>query len=161
MSKYLAPPTERGRRNCVEALERIAERTEQQGVTIGAEPVNRYESNLANTAEQALAVIDDVGAPNLADPVHACGDRLGYVHTGESHRGYLGTGTVDVGELFAALAEIGYDGPLTFESFSSAVTSERFATALTVWRDPWQDGHDLAGQAREFIVAQVSAAVKA
>ena len=139
--------------------------------------MNRYESNLVNTAEQALALVDQVGAPNLvvhldayhmnieettlADPVRQCGDRLGYVHIGDSHRGYLGTGTVAFDELFRALAEIGYRGPLTLESFSTAVISERFATALAVWRDPWEDGRDLAGHARRFIVDQLSAATKA
>jgi D-psicose/D-tagatose/L-ribulose 3-epimerase len=74
-------------------------------VTIGVEAVNRYESNLVNTAEQALELVEEVGAPNLvvhldayhmnieeanlADPVRMCAERLGYVHIGESHRGYL------------------------------------------------------------------------
>ncbi len=177
MGKYLAAPTERGRRNCVEALRRLAERAERGGVTIGVEAVNRYESNLVNTAEQAIALVEEVAAPNvvvhldtyhmnieeanLGDPVRACGERLGYVHIGESHRGYLGTGTVAFEELFAALAEIGYRGPLTFESFSTAVISERFATALAVWRDPWHDGRDLAAHARRFIVDQLSSATNA
>jgi D-psicose/D-tagatose/L-ribulose 3-epimerase len=174
MGKYLAPPTRAGRRNCVEALKRVAARAEKAGVTVGLEAVNRYESNLVNTAEQALELADEIGAgnvvvhldayhmnieePSLADPIRVCGSRLGYLHVGESHRGYLGTGTVDFGQLFAALAEIGYEGPLTFESFSTAVISERFASALAVWRDPWQDGRDLAAHARRFIADQVSAA---
>ena len=87
--------------------------------------------------------------------------RLGYVHVGDSHRGYLGTGTVAFDELFAALAEIAYDGPLTFESFSTAVVSERFASALAVWREPWRDGRDVAAHARRFLVDQVRAATKA
>ena len=177
MGKYLAPPTQRGRRHCIEALRRLAGRAEGAGVTIGVEAVNRYESNLVNTAEQALELIDEVGAPslvvhldsyhmnieerNLADPVRACGGRLGYVHLGESHRGHLGTGTVDFGELFGALAEIGYAGPLTFESFSTAVISERFASALAVWRDPWRDGRELAAHARRFVADQLKAATKA
>jgi hypothetical protein len=66
--------------------------------------------------------------------------------------------TVDFDQLFAALAEIGYDGPLTFESFSTAVISERFASALAVWRDPWQDGRDLAAHARRVISDQLRAA---
>ena len=177
MGKYPAPPTERGRRNCVEALRQLAKRAEAAGVTIGVEAVNRYESNLVNTAEHALELVEEIGTPNvvvhldtyhmnieeadLAAPVRSCAGRLGYVHVGESHRGYLGTGTVAFGELFGALAEIGYDGPLTFESFSTAVISERFATALAVWRDPWQDGRDLAAHARRFIVDQLTAAAKA
>jgi D-psicose/D-tagatose/L-ribulose 3-epimerase len=177
MGKYLAPPSERGRRNCIGSLRRLAARAERAGVTIGVEAVNRYESNLVNTAEQALELVEDVGAPNLvvhldayhmnieeanlADPVRMCAERLGYVHIGGSHRGYLGTGTVAFGELFGALAGIGYTGPLTFESFSTAVISQRFATALAVWRDPWQDGRDLAAHARRFIVDQLSVAAKA
>jgi D-psicose/D-tagatose/L-ribulose 3-epimerase len=177
MGKYLEGPTERGRRNCVEALKRLADRAGDAGVTIGIEAVNRYESNLVNTAEQALELVDDVGAGNvvvhldayhmnieernLADPVRLCGPRLGYVHVGESHRGYLGTGTVAFGELFGALAEIGYDGVLTFESFSTTVISDEFASALAVWRDPWQDSRDLAAHARRFMGDQVTAATNA
>lgn len=176
MGKYHDPPTEGGRRNCVEALRRIAERAEAAGITLGVEPVNRYESNLVNTASQALELIDEVGADNLVvhldtfhmnieehDPAGAirlCGTRLGYVHLGESHRGYLGTGTVDFPALFRALAEARYEGPLTFESFSTAVISARFASALAIWGEPWQDGHDLALRARQFVEAQVSDAAK-
>ncbi|HEY9696988.1 MAG TPA: hypothetical protein V6D10_06980 [Trichocoleus sp.] len=36
----------------------------------------------------------------------------GYVHVGESHRGYLGTGTIDFATLFDALAEINYQGTI-------------------------------------------------
>jgi D-psicose/D-tagatose/L-ribulose 3-epimerase len=177
MGKYHEPPTERGRRNCIEALKQLAARAARAGVTIGVEAVNRYESNLVNTAEQALELIDRIDAPNvvvhldsyhmnieeqsLVHPIRLCGSRLGYVHVGESHRGYLGTGTVAFDALFRTLAEVGYAGPLTFESFSTAVISDRFASALGVWRDPWQDGRDLAAQARRFIADQLTAATNA
>jgi D-psicose/D-tagatose/L-ribulose 3-epimerase len=174
MGKYLEPPTTVGRRHCIEALGRVAERAGEHGITIGLEAVNRYESNLVNTAQQAVELIEEAGAGNLvvhldsyhmhieegdmSRPVTVCGDRLGYVHLGESHRGYLGTGLVDFPTLFRALARAGYDGPLVFESFSSAVVSERFASALAVWRDLWDDGEDLARQARAFIEQQWAAA---
>jgi D-psicose/D-tagatose/L-ribulose 3-epimerase len=177
MGKYLSPPTRRGRANAVETLGRVAAYAAEEGVTIGVEPVNRYESNLLNTAEEALAFVDEVGAPNVsvqldsyhmnieehdvASPIQLCGGRLGYVHISESHRGYLGTGSVDFPALFAALAEVGYDGPLAFESFSSVVVSEPFQTALGLWRDPWSDGFDVARGAREFLADQLSAATKA
>jgi hypothetical protein len=41
------------------------------------------------------------------------------------------------------------------------VISERFASALAVWRDPWRDGRDLAEHARRFMVAQLKAATNA
>jgi D-psicose/D-tagatose/L-ribulose 3-epimerase len=177
MGKYLEPPRELGRQNAVEQLKRVAQRAADAGVTLGIEPVNRYESNFVNTAEQALELVDEIGAANvvvhldtyhmnieetdLAAPVRLCGDRLGYVHVGESHRGYLGTGTVDFPAFFAALEEVRYAGPITFESFSSAVVSEEFASALAVWRDLWHDGRDLAAAARRFIEGHLTASAKA
>lgn len=60
-----------------------------------------------------------------------------YVHVGESHRGYLGTGSVNWDGLWSGLAEMGYEGPITFESFSSAVVSESLSKTLCIWRDPY------------------------
>ncbi len=44
------------------------------------------------------------------------GDRLGYVHIGENHRGYLGSGHLDFASFFRALDAINYTGPITFEA---------------------------------------------
>ncbi|GAA4059257.1 MULTISPECIES: sugar phosphate isomerase/epimerase family protein [Actinomadura] len=174
LGKYPGPATPQGRRNCVDGLARLAEKAAADGITLGLEVVNRYESNILNTAEQALELIDEVGAdnvvvhldtyhmnieePDFAAPVETCGARLGYVHIGESHRGYLGTGTVDFPQFFAALARSGYDGVITFESFSSAVVSPALSNDLAVWRNLWQDGADLARHAREFIASGLAAA---
>jgi D-psicose/D-tagatose/L-ribulose 3-epimerase len=177
MGKYVAPANTQGRRNCVNALRRVADRAARRGVTLGVEAVNRYESNLVNTAQQALELVEEVGAANVVvhldsyhmnieehdagEAVRLCASRLGYVHVGESHRGRLGTGTVNFTSLFAALAEIAYAGPITFESFSSAVVSDRFLAALAVWRDPWRDGEEVARHARRFIDDQLREATKA
>ena len=70
-----------------------------------------------------------------------------YVHIGESHRGYLGTGSVPWEPFWRGLAEMGYTGPLTFESFSSAVASKSLSQTLCVWRDlygPLGDQHSLS-----------------
>ena len=58
-----------------------------------------------------------------------------YVHIGESHRGYLGTGSIDFQPFFSALAAGGYSGMITFESFSSRVVSPTLSNTLCVWRD--------------------------
>jgi D-psicose/D-tagatose/L-ribulose 3-epimerase len=172
--RYGAPPAEAGRWNCIKVLGRVAERAAAAGVTLGLEAVNRYESNLVNTAGQALALIDQIGAANLAvhldsyhmnleegDPAAAierCGARLGYVHIGESHRGYLGAGTIDFGALFRALAKIDYQGPITFEAFSARSNDSAQSAELAVWRPIWTDGHDLARHARRFMAAEWEAA---
>ncbi len=46
---------------------------------------------------------------------------------------------------------MGYDGPITFESFSSAVVSPTLSNTLGIWRNLWSDGDDLAAHANRFI----------
>ena len=83
--------------------------------------------------------------------VLAANDRLGYVHIGESHRGYLGTGNVDFDKFFGALKKINYSGPITFESFSSEVVDPNLSNTLCVWRNLWKDSDDLAKKALMFM----------
>ncbi|MDA8303532.1 MAG: sugar phosphate isomerase/epimerase [Actinomycetota bacterium] len=177
MGKYVGPAWPGAEAQVADVLRRLAARAGERGITIGLEPVNRYESNLVNSARQALALIRLTEATNivvhldvyhmnieegdLEQPVLECGQRLGYVHVGESHRGYLGTGTIDFPQFFRALARAGYEGPIAFESFSSAVVSRDFSSALAIWRDLWDDGEDLARAAREFIDQQLHAAGRA
>ena len=98
LHKYDRPLGPRGREHVVACLRTLAERAAADGVVVGLEVVNRYETNVVNTAQEALALLDDVGAENLvvhldtyhmnieegdlAKPVLECGDRLGYVHVG-------------------------------------------------------------------------------
>lgn len=180
LGKYPRPLSERGRANAVSVLRDLAadaaRRHDGSGITLGLEVCNRYETNVVNTARQALALADDIGAENvvihldtyhmnieeddLVRPVHDIGDRLGYVHIGENHRGYLGSGSLDFTAFFHALADIGYTGPLTFESFSSQVVAEGLSNDLAVWRDLWSDGMDLACHALGFMRSGLQAAYR-
>lgn len=171
LGKYDRPLSEQARDGLVTRLRRVAAAAAMEAVTIGLKVVNRYESNVLNTAADALSLIEDIGEPNvvvhldtfhmnieetdLETPVLGCGDRLGYVHVGESHRGLLGTGTIDFGPLFAALRRVGYGGTIAFESFSSAVVSEGLTNVLGVWRDLWDDSAEVAAHAYGFITEQV------
>jgi D-psicose/D-tagatose/L-ribulose 3-epimerase len=74
---------------------------------------------------------------------------------GESHRGALGTGTVDFVNLFFGLSEIDYAGPITFESFSSKVVSPQLSNTLCVWRDLWDDSEVLARGAKDYIEQRI------
>ena len=176
LNKFPAPATTEGRHNSMEVLARLAEKAKASGITLGLEAVNRYESNLINTGAQAMEFIKESGADNikvhldsyhmnieegdLAAAIKSCGDMLGYFHVGESHRGYLGTGTIDFQTIFRNLVDIGYEGTITFESFSSAVVDPKLSTALAVWRNLWSDGEDLATHARNFMEAELYAATK-
>ncbi|MFI6793849.1 sugar phosphate isomerase/epimerase family protein [Nonomuraea sp. NPDC050383] len=173
LGKYGHPLTEAGRRNVVSVLRRLAQEAAEEGMTLGLEICNRYETNVVNTARDALRLADDIGEDNvlihldtyhmnieeedLVRPVHEVGDRLGYVHVGENHRGYLGSGHIDFTAFFHALGDIGYQGPITFESFSSAVVMRGLSNDLAIWRNLWTDGEDLARHARAFIGGQLHA----
>lgn len=177
MMKYMVPATDAGRESSANALRQVAEKAKAAGVKIHLEVVNRYESNLINTGAQAVEMIKLIGADNVgvhldtyhmnieeghvAQAIERCGKDLGYFHIGESHRGYLGTGTVDFDAAFRALAKIDYQGPIAFESFSSAVVDPKLSTMLGVWRNLWSDNHELAAHALEFMKAHLLAARRA
>ena len=175
--KYFEPPTEAGIAGSVEVLRRVGEKAAQHGITIGLEVVNRYESNVLNTAAQAVAFAKRVALPNVKvhlDTYHMnieeadlesalvdTGPMLGYFHIGESGRGYLGAGNIDFDRVFRGLAKAGYEGPITFESFSSAVVNPQLSGILAIWRNLWEDGADLARHAKGFIESGVKAAAEA
>ena len=173
MRKHMAPASATGRASSVDALRSLASRASSLGIRLSLEVVNRYESNLINTGRQALEFLKEVDRPDVSvhldtyhmnieesdlfQPVLDVGDRLGYLHIGESHRGYLGTGSVDFGSVFRAIDRIHYDGPIVFESFSSAVVSPTLSNTLGIWRNLWNDGDDLAAHANRFIRDQLAA----
>jgi D-psicose/D-tagatose/L-ribulose 3-epimerase len=173
MKKYMEPVTTEGRASSAAALKRLGARAADLGIHLSLEVVNRYETNLMNTGREALKFLDEIGSDNVSvhldtyhmnieesdmfSPVLDVGKRLGYVHIGESHRGYLGSGTVDFDTFFRALARAEYDGPIVFESFSSAVVNADLSRTLGIWRNLWQDSDDLAAHANSFIRNQLRA----
>ena len=175
--KYATPTTSEGVKRSVEVLQRVAAIAARSGITLGLEVVNRYESNVLNTASQGVEMCRRIGAPNVKvhlDVYHMnieesdirqaiieTGDLLGYFHTGDSHRGYMGSGSVDLAGVFRALAKAGYQGPITFESFSSRVVGQPLEGILGIWRNLWDDGRDLAEHALMYTRAQLKAAEEA
>jgi D-psicose/D-tagatose/L-ribulose 3-epimerase len=173
MRKHMAPASAAGRASSVAAIRSLADRASSLDIRLSLEVVNRYESNLLNTGRQALEYLKEVDRPDVSmhldtyhmnieesdlfQPILDAGDRLGYLHIGESHRGYVGTGSVDFGSAFRALDRINYDGPIVFESFSSAVVSPTLSNTLGIWRNLWSDGDDLAAHANRFIRGQLAA----
>ena len=168
MGKYMSPTTPKGIENSQRAISELAAKAAARGIRLSLEVVNRYESNAFNTGRGALGFLGGVAGDvsvhldtyhmnieesDFFQPVHdvAAAGKLGYVHIGDSHRGYLGTGTVDFATFFRALHDVDYDGPVVFESFSSAVVSAELSNTLGIWRNLWQDSDDLAAHANRFI----------
>jgi D-psicose/D-tagatose/L-ribulose 3-epimerase len=159
------PPTDQERDTVVETLSAIAADAKARGIALGFEVCNRYETYMFNTLASGAEAIHAVGSDNIflhADTYHmnieeegffeplvATGELLGYVHMSESHRGLVGTGTVDWDEVFRGLAAISYDGPLVLESFAAINDDLRAATKL--WRPPNQPPRVLASEGLEFL----------
>ena len=171
LGKYPGPASRENRANSVAAMQRLSDYAADKGINVNLEVVNRYETNIMNTGIEGLAFLDEVNRPNtfihldtyhmnieedgMEKSVIAAGDKLGFVHIGESHRGYLGSGNVDFDTFFAALKKINYQGPITFESFSSAVVDPALSNTLCVWRNLWSDSDDLASTALAFMKARI------
>jgi sugar phosphate isomerase/epimerase len=115
----------------IESLSRCAEWAERQQVRMGIEPINRFETCFINRGDQALALADAVGAPNIgvvldafhinieeADPLGAirqAGPRLVDFHVADNNRKPPGEGALDWARLIGTLREAGYDGYLSSE----------------------------------------------
>ena len=127
-------PSEEQWERAVDVLRKAARYGREIGVTLGIEAVNRHETSLVNTAQQALAMKEETGEPNvgvhldsfhmnmeelsLYDATVAAIPHLCHFHLCDSHRREVGTGLVDFDAIFRAFAEGGYDGPAGLEIFA-------------------------------------------
>ena len=119
--------------NSVKSMKEIIKVAEDAGITYCVEAVNRFESCVINTCEEAVAYVDAVGSKNLGvlldtyhmnieeksigDAIRFAGDKLLGFHTGENNRTAPGRGHLDWDEIFRALAEIGYKHRIVSEPF--------------------------------------------
>ncbi|MCC6314936.1 MAG: sugar phosphate isomerase/epimerase [Thermomicrobiales bacterium] len=160
-----APPTPGERALCAEVLRDVAAEAAGRGITLGLEPVNRYETYLYNTIADTLGLIDAIGADNVtihADtyhmnieepgfdaPLQAAASRLGCIHLSESDRGVPGQGNVRWHDVFAGLQAIDYPGPLVLESF--AAVNPDLAGATCMWRSPNYTSDQLVREGVRFL----------
>lgn len=150
---------------CVQGLKEAASFAADHGVVLGLEPLNRFESDMVNTVDQALAILDLVDNPNLKvqmDTFHANieeknigasirkigKERLCHVQANESDRGTPGTGNLDWAGMRTALQDIGYDGAFVIETFGSV--SEEIAKATCIWRPLAESSDSLASEGLQF-----------
>ncbi len=150
---------------CVEILREVSAVAQDQGVELGLEPLNRFETDMINTVDQALSLVQEVGNPNLKivlDTFHSNieekdipasirkigKDLLCHVQGNESDRGTPGTGHLEWEGIRDALQEIGYDGAVVIETFGQP--SKELAKAACIWRPLANSADELASEGLAF-----------
>jgi len=162
------PPTEAERAIIIDTLSEVAEEAQGRGIRLGLEACNRYETYLYNTladTQETVKAIRARGFDNFDvhgdtyhmnieeegfyNPIVNCAETLGYMHLSESHRGLVGSGTVNWPEIFRGLKDANYRGPLVLESF--AAINPDLAAATCLWRPPNQPSEVLAREGLAFL----------
>lgn len=126
----------------------VVEHARAAGVTVAVEPLNRYETSLINTVDQALEAIEGLPADGIGlalDVYHMnieeqsvtgaiarAASRIAHVQVCANDRGAPGADHLDWPGIVAALDAAGYDGPLVIESFTA--DNATIATAASIWR---------------------------
>ena len=140
-------------------LRKVAGLAAERGVRLAIEPLNRFETDLVNRAEDVVRLVDEIGHPAagvMLDSFHmnleerdneealrAVGRRLVHVQVSDNYRGCPGKGqfrwdTFKRGIVAAQAA--GYQGGIAIESFTPEIIE--LAGAVCFWRpmEPSQDG---------------------
>lgn len=159
------PPTPAEYDNLTYALEAAAKHAKGLGLQFGIEAVNRYESHLVNSAQQAVTLVERIGQDNvfvhldtfhmnmeekgIANGILAARNHLKYMHMSESDRGTPGFGNVAWDEVFAALAAIDFKGLLTLESF--VTMQAEMAGEISTWRPVARDADEVLDKGVAFL----------
>jgi sugar phosphate isomerase/epimerase len=134
MTRWKDPLEER--KWAVESIRTAAEYAASNGVAFAIEAWNRYESYFVNTIQQGLAIMKEVGLPNvgvmgdtfhmnieerdMAEAYRQAGKHLRHVHLADSDRAAPGQGHIDFLPILRALKEMDYRGYVAFELLPAA-----------------------------------------
>lgn len=143
----------------------VVEHAADRGVAIGIEPLNRYETSVITTVEQALEALEPLLGDHLglaldtyhlgieerssAAAIRAAGDALVHVQVCGNDRGAPGGDQTDWPAVRAALDDVGYRGPLVIESFTA--DNAAIAVAASIWRPLAASQDDLARDGLAFL----------
>jgi D-psicose/D-tagatose/L-ribulose 3-epimerase len=153
-----------------ENLGPVVDHARAAGVVLAVEPLNRYETSLLNTVDQALTALAPLPADGCglaldvyhlnieeSDPAAAirrAGARLAHVQVCANDRGAPGADHLDWPALLAAVDDTGYAGPLVIESFTGE--NATIATAASIWRPLAPSQDELATAGLAFLRAATS-----
>ena len=149
----------------VNNLKALSEYARERGKKICMEPLNRFETDFINTCDQALKMVKAVGSPalklhldtfhmnieekNQAAAIRKAGKLLGHFHACGSDRGTPGNDHIDWKSIAKALKDIGYQGDVVIESFTTDV--KVIAKAAAIWRRIEPTRNEIAVKGLKFL----------
>jgi D-psicose/D-tagatose/L-ribulose 3-epimerase len=149
----------------VKNLQLVCEMAAARNLKIALEPLNRFESDLVNTAEDAVRMVNDIDHPAarvMLDSFHmsieerdpeaaivTAGDKLIHLQVSENYRGAPGTGQTPWHAYRKGLERIGYNGIVTIESFTT--DNVELAGAVCFWTPKAESQDAFAADGLRFL----------
>lgn len=149
----------------VKNIRKVCDLAQQYGLLIALEPLNRFESDLINTAADVMRLINEVNHPAakvLLDGFHMAieerdleaaillvGKNLIHVQVSENYRGTPGTGQTPWNSLKSGLEKINYTGVVSIESFTPEI--KELAGAVCIWKNLAESQDDFAQDGITFL----------
>ena len=169
--------TERGEcyQQLRDSLAPVVQHARSAGVTIAVEPLNRFETCVINTVDQAIEALRglppeacglaldifhmNIEEQDIAAAIRRAGDRVAHVQVCANDRGAPGADHVDWPGVLRSLDEVGYRGPLVIESFTR--DNDTMATAASIWRPLARSQDAIAVDGLSFLRSGSAGAVMA
>lgn len=162
------PATEEEWNWSVEAMREVAEHAHEQGVTLAVEYLNRFEVYLLTCADDLRRYVEAVDHPacraafdtfhanmeekSIPDAIRTLAPYLVHVQISENDRSTPGKGHIHFDEVFQALADVGYNGPIAIEAFGP--NPPELAAATHIFRPMFDSPEQLAAEGYQFLKSE-------
>lgn len=163
----MVPPDQRKKEweLAVKNLRIVCDMAAERNLQIALEPLNRFESDLVNTASDVLRLVNDISHPAakiMLDGFHmnieerdvekaiiSVGDKLIHFQVSENYRGTPGTGQTPWDAYKKGLEAINYNGVVSIESFTPE--NKELAGAVCFWHPMAESQDKFASEGLQFL----------
>lgn len=154
----------------VDAMRILAEHAQLRDVTLAVEYLNRFEIYLITCAEELVRYIEAVDHPNcraafdtfhanieeksMTEAIKALAPYLVHIQISENDRSTPGKGHIHFDEVFTALNNINYTGPIAIEAFGQ--NPPEMAAAAHIWRKMFVSPEQVAVDGFAFLKSELA-----
>ena len=149
----------------VSNLYKVCQLAGENGLQVALEPLNRFESDLVNTAEDVMRLVKDINHPaakvmldgfhmaieekSMEEAITTVGKELIHLQVSENYRGIPGTGQTPWQSIRKGLEKINYQGTVSVESFTPEI--RELAGAVCIWKNLAPSQDEFASEGLKFL----------